>query len=140
MSIRDTFNPKRKFRETMPGEDDRESLSEDVEYTGSPYHKRDPGDFDLTPPSAPRPNKTLCDQADIFEKEMAQSLLEEGVQRGMISEQQRGGYPQNIWSVTDDGIPVEAQLENQAQGTYHGYPLTESDPFSKKVLQNWEER
>ena len=29
-------------------------------------------------------------------------------------------FPQNIWAVTLDGSPVEAQLENASSGIYHG--------------------
>ena len=49
----------------------------------------------------------------------------------------QGTFPKNIWAVTDDGIPLEAQLENQAQGTYHGYPLTSNDDFRHIVLERW---
>jgi len=49
----------------------------------------------------------------------------------------RGAYPQNIWSVTDEGEPLEAQLDNEEQGSYHGYPMPQSDPFRDQVLQAW---
>jgi hypothetical protein len=41
------------------------------------------------------------------------------------------------WSVTADGIPLEAQLENRETGTYHGYPLPEHDEFRATVLRAW---
>lgn len=110
-----------------------------VIYTGSPLHKRDSGDFGLAPPAAPRANKTLCDVAGIRERALAQELLRAGVGRGLVSEQTGTGgqFPQNIWSVTDDGIPLEAQLENAVQGAYHGYPLPTSDPLREQVLAWW---
>ena len=40
--------------------------------------------------------------------------------KGMISQARRKGFPQNIWAVTSDGSPVEAQLENASSGIYHG--------------------
>jgi hypothetical protein len=32
---------------------------------------------------------------------------------------------------------MEAQLENQELGTYHGYPMPENDPLFCKVLEKW---
>ncbi|WP_200874853.1 hypothetical protein [Desulfonatronum thiodismutans] len=58
----------------------------------------------------------------------------------MISEQMKGKWPQNIWAVTSDGIPLEAQLENPEAGVYHGYPMPESDPFSHEVIKEWKAR
>jgi hypothetical protein len=113
-------------------------LSKRVQYTGNPVHKKNPGDFGLNPPSSPRADKTLCDQARIFQKEAAAALLREAVLKGMISEQERNGFPQQIWAVSTNGIPLEAQLENQNRGTYHGYPLLPSNPLWREVLTNWE--
>ena len=48
------------------------------------------------------------------------------------------GYPQNVWSVSADGVPLEAQLENPANGTYHGYPMPEDDAFREIVISKWE--
>ncbi|QDG54898.1 hypothetical protein FIV42_15430 [Persicimonas caeni] len=111
-----------------------------MEYAGNPVHKRNPGDFGLTPPAAPSPDKTLCDGAEIFEKARAQELLSEGIRRGLVSAQQRGKFPQNVWAVTATGIPLEAQLENHVKGTYHGYPLASNDPLREKVLEWWEDK
>ena len=91
----------------------------------------------MNPPADSRPDKTLCDGAGIVGKERALHLLREGVRRGMVSKQQRNGFPQNIWAVTENGIPVEAQLENPATGIYHGYPMPTEDTFREKVLANW---
>ncbi len=140
MSVRDNFNPKRRLCSPRPDAKTRAELRGAVAYTGSPYHKRDPGDFGLTPPAAPRPDKTLCDRVAVFEKAQAQKLLEKGVERGLVSEQMRNDFPQNIWSVTPQGAPLEAQLENRELGTYHGYPLLPHDPLHKKVLEWWEEQ
>ncbi len=57
----------------------------------------------------------------------------------MISEREQNGYPQNIWAVTGEGMPLEAQLENAQTGVYHGYPMPETDPFREKVLAKWKE-
>lgn len=39
----------------------------------------------------------------------------------MFSPQQRNGWPQIVWAVTDRGQPLEAQREGDA--IYHGYPM-----------------
>lgn len=58
----------------------------------------------------------------------------------MISIWDGTGFPKNIWSMTDDGVPLEAQLENPADGTYHGYPLEANDPFREEVIAQWKKR
>lgn len=139
MSGRNRFNPKRKFQNPALEVDERKELSDRVDYTGSPFHKRNPGDFGLTPPSQPHPDKTLCDTAEIFERSTAIEFLQKGIMRGLTSTQWRGDFPQNVWAVTDDGVPLEAQLENAIQGDYHGYPLQETDPWRDAVLKRWKE-
>jgi hypothetical protein len=106
-----------------------------VRYKGSPAHKRDPGDFNLSPPAAPRQNATLCDEAGVFKKVRAQQLLKSGVKAGLISQRSVKGYPAQIWTVDDKGVVFEAELENSEQGDYHGYPLPLADPFRLVVLK-----
>jgi hypothetical protein len=137
ISKRKSFNPKRAISTTHV-EADLLRWSQSVGYGGNPFHKRNPGDFGLTPPASPRPDKTLCDGVGIFDRASALHLLKEGVRRGLVSEQTRQGYPQNIWAVTSEGVALEAQLENAGEGTYHGYPLQEKDPFRSIVLASWE--
>ena len=133
---RQRFNDNRKIRQDCdPGE--LAALARRVRYTGNPEHKSDPGDFHLNPQIRPRPNKPLCNEVGINRVKTALSLLREGVRKGMISEQQRGEFPQNIWCVSHDGFPLEAQLENQAQGAYHGYPVPRTDPMRKEILERW---
>jgi len=116
-----------------------EAIVDRVSYGGNPEHKRNPGDFGLTPSAQPRPDKSLCDEIGVFRKAEAERLLRDGVKRGLVSENWRHGFPQNIWSVTADSKPVEAQLENAVAGVYHGYPMPQSDSFSQAVLQRWSE-
>ena len=135
---RRTFNPKRRICTTEEFLNRQDTLStrvENVRYRGNPEHKRNPGDFGLNPPSAPRPGKTLCDQVEVFSYSEALRLLQAGFQKGMFSAQERNGWPQNVWAVTDKGEPLEAQLEGD--GVYHGYPMHEADPFREKVLERW---
>jgi hypothetical protein len=134
---RRSYNPKRALVVEKPDVADLRAMAEKVHYNGNPEHKRNAGDFALTPPSAPRPDKTLCEPAGIRSKAEALSALHAGVLRGLISIQMRGPFPQNIWSVTADGIPLEAQLDNQDAGTYHGYPMPEADPLREIVLRAW---
>lgn len=138
---RGRFNGKRRIcPPEQLAEVDLEALSDRVLYCGNPVHKKNPGDFGLTPPSGPRPGKSLCDVAQIFEKAVAGQLLKEGVRRGLVSTQFLGDWPQNIWAVTTDGIALEAQLENRESGEYHGYPMPQTDPFAEQVLQRWREQ
>jgi hypothetical protein len=134
---RRSYNPKRELATEKPEQSELIAMAEKVSYSGNPEHKRNPGDFGLTPPSAPRPDKTLCDLAGIRSKSEALSLLRGGVLKGFISVQKRGTFPQNIWSVTSDEIPLEGQLDNQEAGTYHGYPMPEADPFRDVILRAW---
>ena len=133
---RTTFNAKRSIAEA-PSAEDLNRWGQTVRYGGNSEHKKNPGDFGLTPPVSPRADKTLCDGAKIFERKLALGLLKEGIRRGLVSSQIRQGYPQNIWAVTDEGIPLEAQLENPGNGTYHGYPMPENDAFRVKVTEKW---
>ncbi|MGZ8245908.1 hypothetical protein [Methylomagnum sp.] len=114
-----------------------QQLAEKVRYGGNPEHKRNPGDFNLNPPSNPRQAKTLCDEVGIFKRTEALALLREGLRRGLVSIQERNGWPQNIWAVVN-GRSLQAMLENAEQGTYHGYPLQEDEPLADEVLKRWE--
>jgi len=136
MKRRTAFNTKRQLDADFP-QPQREELAARVGYGGNPEHKRNPGDFGLTPPASPRPDKTLCDAVAIFNRAIALGLLRAGVSKGMVSQQKRGDFPQNIWAVTENGCPLEAQLENPETGHYHGYPMPETDPFRTLILDQW---
>ncbi|MEI6388982.1 MAG: hypothetical protein WCQ50_20415 [Spirochaetota bacterium] len=140
MKPRTSFNPKRRILRDRPSPADSERWEGKIRYGGNPEHKKNPGDFDLSPPSDPRQGKTLCDNVEIFRRDEALRLIREGIRRGLVSEQKRNTWPQNIWAVASNGMPVEAQLENPANGTYHGYPLLDVDPFSTIVKKTWESR
>jgi len=38
--------------------------------------------------------------------------------------------------VTDDDTVVEARLDNEISGTYHGYLLSKDDPWSQHILES----
>ncbi len=136
-SSRKKFNLKRRFAANLPEKDELEKLAAMVRYGGNPEHKRNPGDFGLTPPSQPRADKSLCDGIQVFRREEALRLLRLGVKAGMVSPWDGTAFPKNIWSMTKDGIPLEAQLENPGNGTYHGYPLETNDVFRQSVIDKW---
>lgn len=139
VSTRTRFNPKRRFAKSLPDKKALDELASKVRYGGNPEHKRNPGDFGLTPPALPRDDKSLCDEVKIFRRAEALSLLRQGVLSGMISEWDGvNGYPKNIWAMIGD-VPLEAQLENAGNGTYHGYPLEMNDDFRERVIAKWKQ-
>ena len=140
MKRRNGYNPKRRM--CSVGRFSTEQLSSfaaRAHYAGNPEHKIRPGDYGLTPPTSPRPGKTLCDAKGEFPKAIAEELLRNGFHRGLISVKMRNDWPQNVWSVKD-GVAFEAQLENSDTGAYHGYPMPIDDDFCKIVLENWKIR
>lgn len=130
------FNSKRKVK-NLSADELQSYLNLDIRYGGNPEHKKNPGDFGLMPPSSPRPGKSLCDTVGIFSRKAALDHLRSGLRKGLISERSNGQWPQNIWSVTDQGKPLEAQLENPETGAYHGYPMPESDPLAAEIIRLW---
>jgi hypothetical protein len=141
MRRRGEFNPKRQVRPVDKADRTMlNRLARVVKYGGNPEHKSDPGDFGLTPPATPKPDKTLCDLAGVRARRVALSLLRSGIGKGLISRQERNGFPKNIWAVDEHDFAFEAQLENPAAGVYHGYPLPSADPFSVEVMRLWKER
>ncbi len=120
--------------------DDLNSIAEQLSYSGNPLHKRNPGDYKLTPPCAGgRPGKTLCDTARIFKREEALALLREGCRRGLIDANFDDGWPKRIWAV-HQGMVLEAQHDKSPPGSYHGYPLQTDDHFREIILSRWEMR
>lgn len=134
MSERRRFNRKRRIIDPPLARDQLNALADRVRYVGSPYHKKNWGDFGLTPPTQPRPDKTLCDGARIVEVAVAQRWLQDGARRGLISDDPDNDFPKYIWTVTDDGIVLEARSSGGRAGEYHGYPLFEPDPFRQVVI------
>ncbi|WAC72674.1 hypothetical protein OU995_24590 [Roseateles sp. SL47] len=134
------FNPKRRLlapEQAQTRAKELQDLADRARYGGNPEHKKNPGDFGLTPPSDPRQGKSLCDVAKVFKRAEAEALLRNGLRRGLVSDRMDGEWPKNVWSVTSDGIPMEAQIENPVLGIYHGYPMPETDPLTQEVLDRW---
>ncbi|WP_421620851.1 hypothetical protein [Alkalilimnicola ehrlichii] len=140
--MRTRARPKRNSKRRLHPEltvERRRALAQCVKYVGSPLHKRNPGDFGLTPPVAARPGKSLCDDVSIFERDKAQVLLREGVQAGLVSRDADEGFPRHIWMV-HKGRVIEARCDNMEAGTYHGYPLEADDPMADAVRREWSRR
>lgn len=132
------FNPKRKMLEINECDFSHLlDLSSKVQYGGNPEHKKNPGNFKLTPPSLPRAGKSLCDSVKVFTRREALELLKKGLKNGLVSDRFEGQWPKNIWSVMDDGTPLEAQIESSETGSYHGYPIPAGDPFYDAVVEQW---
>ncbi|MDB5692614.1 MAG: hypothetical protein JWO81_1677 [Alphaproteobacteria bacterium] len=134
------YNPKRRIAPADRwSEAERKKRARSAGYGGNPEHKKYANDYELDPPTAPRPGKTLCDGNGPHPKADALRALAAGLRRGMTSVQMRSNWPQNVWSVVK-GVPFEAELEDRERGIYHGYPMPEDDTFRQVVLREWSER
>lgn len=127
----------RKIRAQRLSNDERTFLRKCASYEGSPLHKRDPNDFGLTPPTNPRPDKTLCDEADIFEKRRALELFERAIEVGLVSEATAANdFPKQLWVVDGERV-FEVMYGGSKAGCYHGYPIRRSDPLFNQVVAAW---
>ncbi len=125
------------MRATPLTDPERKFLRENAGYDGRNYHKRNPGDFGLTPPAAPRPDKTLCDEAKVFQRSLADALLARAIEGGLVSEAEAApGFPKQMWAVDESGRVFEAM--HGSGGMYHGYPIRRADPFFDDVVRAWE--
>lgn len=128
----------RNFRNTSLSADEQRLLRERTAYQGSPHHKRNPGNFGLTPPAAPRLDKTLCDEAGVFQRSVAEDLFSKAIARGLVSEATvKEGFPKQLWVVDDQGQVFEAMYGGSAPGRYHGYPIRRTDPLFEEVRKAW---
>ena len=140
-ALQEKRRTQRKIRATLLSDGERTLMIASATYEGSPQHKRNPGDFGLTPPSSPRPQKTLCDEAGIFRRADATALFKSAIDAGLVSEQQTGeGFPKQLWVVDDDGRVFELMYGGSRTGCYHGYPIRKSDPLFDQIRDAWSER
>jgi hypothetical protein len=132
----------RRLRAARLSPDERAFLRARAFYEGSPLHKKDPkNDFGLTPPANPRPDKTLCDEAEVFELAVARDLFDRALDAGLVSESETGtGYPKQIWVVDEAGQVFELIFGGSREGAYHGYPIRASDPLSAELQRAWAAR
>ena len=141
--IRQGNNPKRRLapRDELDAEDLRR-LAREARYVGSAHHKSKPGDYRFTPPTSPRPNKSLCDGKRIVKKREAMELFRQGLSRGMVSRYAEGGFPKYVWAVDWDDEVYEAKLGGDDRQSYHGYALNadgERD-LCRWVIREWNAR
>ena len=132
---------RRTMRATPLTDRERKFLRDHAGYEGISYHKRSPGDFGLTPPAAPRPDKTLCDEANITRRDLADALLAQAIAGGLVSDGEGGpGFPKQLWAVDEHGQVFEAMYGGSKTGLYHGYPIRRVDPWFDEVTRAWEKR
>ena len=128
----------RTVREAPLTEAQREFLRQQARYEGSPLHKREPNNFGLIPPASPRPDKTLCDEAGVFDKRVAIALFERAVTVGLVSAKDKvEGFPAQMWVVDDDGRVFELIYGGSQTGCYHGYPIRRANPLFDKISLAW---
>lgn len=127
---------------SMPLSDGEKAfLHEHAIYEGSPLHKKNPGDFGLTPPAAPRLGKTLCDEAAITQRADARALLGKAIDGGLASEATTAeGFPKQLWVVDDHGRVFEAIYGGSQTGHYHGYPIRNQTAMFDQITKAWAKR
>lgn len=131
----------RSIRDVPLSLNERANLRANAGYEGSPHHKRNPGDFGLTPPSAPRPDKTLCDEAQVFQVGVATALFAAAIDAGIASEGTGApGFPKQLWAVDPSGQVFDAMYGGSRVGRYHGYPIRRADPLFDEVVDAWNRR
>jgi hypothetical protein len=129
---------RRTMRATPLTAQERKFLHEHAGYEGVPYHKRNQGDFGLTPPAAPRLEKTLCDEANVTRRAVAAALLAQAIDGGLVSDGEGApGFPRQMWVVDEGGQVFEAMYGGSRAGLYHGYPIRRNDPFFEDVVRAW---
>ncbi|MCC6523653.1 MAG: hypothetical protein IT373_13440 [Polyangiaceae bacterium] len=132
---------RRTMRPAPLGGEERAFLRQHATYEGSALHKRSPGDFGLTPPAAPRLDKTLCDEAKITRRAVADDLLARAIEGGLVSAGEGAPrFPKQLWVVDEHGQVFEAMYGGATEGAYHGYPIRRSDPFFAEVTRAWGRR
>lgn len=129
-----------RFRAARLNDEEKALLRASATYEGSPDHKRNPGDFGLTPPASPRRDKTLCDEAAVFGRHTASDLFARAIDAGLVSEGTAvGELPRRIWLVHDHRV-FEIKLGGSVVGSYHGYPVRRSNPYFDEIVHAWDGR
>lgn len=133
-------NPKRRVADLATlDEVFLQSLSERARYIGSGHHKRHPADYGFGRTN-PVPTKSLCDAVGPVLLSQAQTWLQQGIMRGMVSAPTADGFPKYIWCVADDGRVFEAKTHPNTPGQYHGYPLENEDEMRTYIRTLWGKR
>jgi hypothetical protein len=131
----------RSIRDVPLTDQQRDFLRAHARYEGSPLHKKEPHNFDLTPPTSPRIDKTLCDEAGIVEKRVAFALFARAIDVGLVSAKDKvAGYPAQMWVVDADGRVFEMIYGGSREGRYHGYPIRRTNLLFNQILTAWAAR
>jgi hypothetical protein len=131
----------RTIRATLLSSAERDYLRTNATYEGSGHHKGSPGDFGLTPPMAPRADKTLCDEAGIHRVAVATELFCRAIDAGLVSDNTvASGMPKHLWVVDGNGRVFEAMYGGSRTGCYHGYPIRRTDPLFDQIIEVWAAR
>ena len=132
-------NPKRRIASV--GELSPEVLHQlsEARYVGSAHHKSKLADYHFSPPTNPRPDKSLCDGIRVIKKSEAAELFQNGISREMVSAYVIGCLPKYVWAVDSDEEAYESVI---SKGTtkYHGYRLEPDDPMRSLVIEEWNSR
>ena len=138
MAPRQSNNPKRRLIAANSVNAERLLvLANSVAYTGSALHKRSPGNYNFSPPTNPRPSKSLCDGKRALLREEAANLLRTGILNGFVSFFSDNTFPKYVWCVDACGDVYEAKFDNLG---YHGYRLEETDDFRLYIKEEWAQR
>lgn len=131
----------RKIRENRLSESEKIFLSHRCAYEGKADHKRNPGDFNLSPPCQPRSDRTLCDEAEITTRAQASALLKKAIARGIVGGEVKGHpeYPKYLWVVDDRNQVFEITEGGSQLGRYHGHPMRKNSPMYNRILDLWNE-
>lgn len=133
--VRDGKRPR--FRESRLDATEKAFLHANARYEGSPDHKRNPGDFGLTPPASPRKDKTLCDEVAVFLVAQARELFARAIDGGLVSEGTgQNDFPRRMWLVHVNRV-YELKLGGSLTGSYHGYPVRRSNPYYDLIVKAW---
>ncbi len=128
----------RSLRDTPLTDAQRRFLREQARYEGSPLHKKEPNNFGLIPPTSPRLDKTLCDEAGIVDKQVADGLFALALEVGLVSAKDKvEGFPAQMWVVDAEGRVFELIYGGSRAGRYHGYPIRRANPLFAKVAAAW---
>lgn len=142
MPIRQGNNPHRRLisRDDLDPED-LSRIAREARYVGSAHHKSKPADYGFTPPTSPRPHKSLCDRKRIVKKREAKALFLQGLSRGIVSHYAKNGFPKYVWAVDQDDQVYEAKVGGDGQ-SYHGYALIpyEERDLCRLVITEWKAR
>lgn len=134
---RSNNNAKRKLVIDVPDLSQRVEFATRVKYDPYSKHKYNPTAYGLAPYAGEDEERTYCDEHANFTKAdigRIPVLMERGIKLCLWSESRRGGTPNLLWTIDDNGWIYELRTTNATQCQYHGYPILQGDAFARQVL------